>query len=127
MPTVKATKQIIDWDAENGCAVVINAGETGELSDAMAEKHKDSWKTSKPQLDHDDNGKAGGSKPKKERKAAKSSGDPELGAARKRYRDVFGKNPGPKWDIATIDAKIAEKQSEGVDDAGDEDDGAPAE
>lgn len=75
-------------------------------------------KTDKPQLDHDSDGKAGGSLPKAQRKpkaAGKKPADPELGEARKRYREVFGKNPGPKWSVDEIDAKIAEERAEAGD------------
>jgi len=52
-----------------------------------------------PQLDRDNDGHPGGSLPI----------DKEgLGEARRAYREKFGKNAGPRWDAATIHAKIAE-------------------
>lgn len=55
-----------------------------------------------PQLDHDDNGKAGGSKSAK--------GDPEkLKAARKEYERVMKKKPFNGWDEAELNRRIAEK------------------
>lgn len=59
--------------------------------------------TDKPQLDHDHNGKAGGSVAKKE--------PSELGAARAAYREAFGKNAGPRLSAEQIWAKIAEAQT----------------
>jgi hypothetical protein len=48
-------------------------------------------------LDHDANGKKGGSLP-----------DSDLGDLRKQYRAKFGKNAGPKWTAADIADKLAE-------------------
>lgn len=62
---IKATHSIIDWDADAGRMVVINAGETGTLSETMRSKHEGSWepvnKRDIPQFDHDSNGEPGGS------------------------------------------------------------------
>ena len=40
---IKATRQIIDWDAEAGAALILNVGDEGDLSDAMLAKHEGSW------------------------------------------------------------------------------------
>lgn len=42
-------------------------------------------------------------------KAAKGPKNPALATARAAYREAFGKNPSPKFDVATIEARIAEK------------------
>lgn len=64
---IKATKPIIDWDGEAGQMVVLNAGDTGTLSETMRVKHEGSWEPSGkrdlPQLDRDNDGEAGGSLP----------------------------------------------------------------
>lgn len=61
------TRSIIEWDAERGSSVVINIGETGELSDALAAPHIETGAAEAadplPQLDHDHDGSAGGSEP----------------------------------------------------------------
>ena len=61
------TRSIIEWDAERGSSVVINIGETGELSDALATPHIESGTAEEadplPQLDHDNDGAPGGSEP----------------------------------------------------------------
>lgn len=54
----------------------------------------------KDPLDHDGNGKKGGSK------APKKTED--LTDLRKEYRDVVGKKPFAGWDAAILKAKIAE-------------------
>lgn len=54
-----------------------------------------------PQLDHDGDGEPGGSLPIEEAPA-------DLGEARKRYHATFGKNPGPRWTVEQIEAKLAE-------------------
>lgn len=43
---------------------------------------------------------------------AAATGQSDLGAARKAYRAVFGKGPGPSWSIEQIAAKIAEKAAQ---------------
>ncbi len=52
-------------------------------------------------LDHDADGKKGGS-------VVKS----ELAQLRLDYKEAFGKGPSPKWDADTLRAKIAEKAQE---------------
>lgn len=52
-----------------------------------------------PQLDHDGNGKPGGS-------VSGGAGD-EIGALRDAYRDRFGKRPFMGWDADTLKAKLA--------------------
>ncbi|KPL67414.1 hypothetical protein SZ64_04415 [Erythrobacter sp. SG61-1L] len=67
--------------------------------------------TDKPQLDHDGDGKAGGSKPKAKRAAKPAKAEKPaspLAAARKAYHAMFGKNPGPRWSVEQIEAKMAE-------------------
>jgi hypothetical protein len=51
----------------------------------------------RPQLDHDDNGREGGSK----------SAGGNLTALRAEYREKLGKNPFNGWDAATLREKIA--------------------
>jgi len=106
---IKALGLIVEWD--EGQMVVINPGETGELSDAKAREKTDAGLARPvgklPQLDHDHDGKAGGSKPR----AAKTSAPSALGEARKAYKAAFGKAPGPRWPVAEIEAKIAAKQA----------------
>lgn len=73
MIKVKATATIIDWDADASRSVVINCGETGEISEKLAKVHEGSWERSDeesdaehadlPQLDHDGDGHPGGSLP----------------------------------------------------------------
>jgi hypothetical protein len=52
----------------------------------------------RPQLDHDGDGKAGGS--------AKQTGD-EVAALRKAYEDKFGRKPFNGWDAAKLREKLA--------------------
>lgn len=81
---VKAIRTIIAWDAAAGQTVIINAGETGEISEKLAEIHAGDWRAveqaeapaeeappeaggeqeepSSP-LDHDGDGQPGGSEP----------------------------------------------------------------
>lgn len=118
MQQVKATKQIIDWDAEAGQSVIINIGDTGELSAAMLENHKGSYEliADKPQLDHDGDGKAGGS-------TSGGSGD-EMAALRDEYENVVGKRPFNGWDAEELRRRMDEALAAK---AGDEDEGeAPA-
>lgn len=129
---IEAIEPIIEWDARRHQMAVINPGATGDVSDELGQsliasgRAKDpTWeKPAKPQLDHDGDGKPGGSMAGAESSAA-------LGAARKRYKAAVGKQSGPKWDVATIEAKLAEflaANPPAADDggAGAEDDGAPA-
>lgn len=62
---IKATRQIIDWDAEAGAALILNVGDEGDLSDAMLAKHDGSYEFVEDlaQLDHDGDGEPGGSLP----------------------------------------------------------------
>jgi hypothetical protein len=120
---IKAKSLIVEWDGTR--VVVINPGESDELPDAMAQTYIDSGHaepaTEKSQLDHDRNGKPGGSLPVGE--------DPDaLGDARKRYRAAFGKNAGPRWTVEQIEAKIAEHAADNppADDADDDEDVAEA-
>lgn len=74
------------------------------LEASMAVKVIDAPSKSDP-LDHDDNGKKGGSKP--------ADGDKdEIATLRAEYTDLFGKKPFPGWDAEElqkrIDAKLAE-------------------
>lgn len=69
MIKVKAIATIIDWDADANRSVVINRGESGEISEKLAKVHEGSWEPDDeehadlPQLDHDHDGKPGGSLP----------------------------------------------------------------
>lgn len=56
-------RAIIDWDADARQTIVINQGETGEISEKLAEVHRDAWSDDLPQLDHDRDGRPGGSLP----------------------------------------------------------------
>ena len=109
---VKATRQIIDYDADTRAVIVINKGETGELSEAMCEKHKGSWEPAGAK----DTPAPAEKKTKAPAKPKASSS--ELGALRKQYREVFGKGPSPKWDVDALKAKIAEKTAGTGDDVG---------
>lgn len=62
------------------------------------------------QLDHDGDGEPGGSLPLGEDAA-------DLGDARKRYHAAFGKNPGPRWTVEQINAKLAEANGSAAADA----------
>ncbi len=108
-------KALTTFTAFTGEMKVFNAGTVGELPDHIAQTYIDSGQaepaTDKPQLDHDNDGKAGGSEPLGEDKIA-------LGEARKRYFAVFGKNPGPRWGVAKIEEVIAEHEAGTNDDAG---------
>ena len=88
---VKATRPIIDWDAEAGRSVVINKGETGILSDSLASIHEGSWEPAEdlPQLDHDGDGAPGGSVPD----------DPPA---------LTGKNKAELLDIAKAEGAVAD-------------------
>lgn len=57
----------------------------------------------RPQLDHDHDGKEGGSK----------SAGGDLAAVRAEYTSVTGKRPFNGWDADTLRAKIAEKRAQG--------------
>lgn len=59
---VKAIRQIIDYDADNRQTVVLNIGDTGDLSENMLAKHEGSWE------------------PCEARKEAKSKGGKQAGA-----------------------------------------------
>lgn len=86
------TRSIIEWDAERGSSVVINIGETGELSDALAAPHIEAGTAEEvdplPQLDHDGDGQSGGS--------ISATGD--LAELRAEYRAALGKPPFNGWD-----------------------------
>ena len=67
-----------------------------------------------PQLDHDGDGKPGGS--------VTAQGD-DVPALRARYKELVGKNPFNGWDAAELSRRIAELAPD--DDVLGEDDGAP--
>lgn len=114
---VKATRQIIDYDADTRAVIVINKGETGELSEAMCEKHKGSWEPTSAK------GTSAPTEKKPKTPAKPKTSSSELGALRKQYREVFGKGPSPKWGIDVLKAKIAEKTAATE---GDDGNGTPA-
>lgn len=64
---IKAISQIIDWDADGSRTVVLNKGDTGEVSDKFGQTKIDDGLAEAveelPQLDHDGDGDAGGSMP----------------------------------------------------------------
>jgi hypothetical protein len=62
-------------------------------------EHHGKVKGGKPQLDHDKDGKAGGSK------AAEETVD--LPALRAAYKEKFGKKPFGGWDAETLREKLA--------------------
>lgn len=103
---IKAIDPIIEWDADAGRMAIVNAGESAEVSDKLGQAKIDAGAAkavgTRRQLDHDDDGRAGGSKPGEKSTSA-------LGEARKRYRAAFGKNAGSKWTVEQVEAKIAEK------------------
>lgn len=101
---VKAVQPFVAFTGEMR---VFNVGDEKPLPADVAQTYLDSGqavlpgtKPAKPQLDRDGDGKPGGSKGGADSSAA-------LGAARKRYRAAVKKNAGPKWDVATIEAKLA--------------------
>lgn len=111
-------RAIIDYDADRRSTVIINKGETGEISEKLAEIHRDAWADDLDQLDHDGDGQAGGSN------APEHSDD--LAALRKHYKEVIGKNPFPGWDADELRRRIdaataADEDGEG--EGGDEGDG----
>lgn len=111
-------KALSTFTAFDGEMKVFNKGDKGELGDVLAAQFIESGfaepyaQTDKPQLDHDGDGKAGGSKPKAERAAKPAKAEKPaspLAAARKAYRAVFGKNAGPKWSAEEIEAKVSDE------------------
>lgn len=110
--TIKALSTFVAFTGEMR---VFNAGDVGPLPANIAQSYIETGQAeavtdeappakapaaAKPQLDHDKDGKAGGS-------AAGDDSTAALGAARKRYRAAVGRNAGPRWDVATIEAKLA--------------------
>ncbi|QZP06801.1 hypothetical protein [Caenibius sp. WL] len=86
---IKATKcTIIEWDAEQGRAVVINPGETDRLADKLAQPYVDAEMA----VEVDDD-------------AAPADDLAEMRAA---YQAALGKKPHHSWDADTLKAKIAE-------------------
>ncbi len=134
---VKATKQIIDWDAEAGASIILNVGDTATLSDAMLERYKGSYEPAEQpsladmcaqivaELDAGDpNGEPEPLAITDDERAALpqldhdgdgapggsvAPADPkeELDALRARYKQLAGKGFFPGWDAATLRAKIA--------------------
>lgn len=99
---ITALTQIIGWDAEDHRAVIINAGETDDVSEpfghAQAEAGAASCVGDLPQLDHDGDGYPGGS--------VAATGD-DLPALRARYEEVVGKRPFPGWHADELSRRIA--------------------
>lgn len=103
---VRAIRQIIDYDADARRVVVLNVGDTGDLSEDMLAKHEGSWEPSDDlsQLDHDGDGRPGGS--------VTATGD-DLPALRARYKDLVGKNPFNGWGADELSRRIAELDHDG--------------
>lgn len=99
---ITAISQIIDWDAERGCSVILNPGETGEIGDRLGQQKIDAGEAEEvdalPQLDHDGDGEPGGS--------VAATGD-DVPALRARYKEVLGKAPFPGWDAKELARRIA--------------------
>lgn len=145
---IRATRQIIDWDAESGSSLILNVGDTDTLSPTMLAKHEGSWEPadgtvftgsismaviddgtlaapklgSEPitdPLDHDGDGEPGGS-------IAPADHDGDLHSLRERYEALAGKRVFNGWDADTLRGKITELEAMAIaDDLGDEGD-APA-
>ena len=110
---VKATRQIIDYDADARRVVVLNIGDIDDLSEQMLAKHEGSWEPADdlPQLDHDGDGHPGGS--------VTAQGD-DLPALRARYKELAGKNPFNGWNAKELTRRIAELDHDGDGDQSDE-------
>ena len=93
---IKALATIIEFD--NGQMAVINAGEEGELSEALA-------------LQKIAAGVAEGAEPKAEvAAAAEPSDNDELKTARARYGDVMGKKAFAGWTLDQLNEKISQAE-----------------
>lgn len=104
---------IVEWDPAQARMVIINPGESDELSDALARQHVDGGRAKV--VGAKDASVAAAPKPTKP-KAAKAPKNPELASARAAYKAAFGKGPSPKWTAEQIAAKISER-SANTDDA----------
>lgn len=95
---IKALATIIEFD--NGQMVVINSGEEGELSEALA-------------LQNIAAGVAEDAEPKAEATAAAAepSDNDELKTARARYSEVLGKKAFPGWSLEQLNEKIAQAEA----------------
>ncbi|CDO34050.1 hypothetical protein [Novosphingobium sp. KN65.2] len=119
---IKAITQIIDWDGHDRRAVIINADETDTVSDTFGKMKVDAGQAEDvdgeylPQLDHDGDGKPGGS--------TAGEGD-DIDALRAEYKEVLGKNYFAGWDAAELRKRIDEhKAQESGGSTGDEGDDA---
>lgn len=122
-------KALGTFTAFTGEMQVFNKGDKGELPEDVAIEYINAGLAAKSTAGAsvDESAATNVTAPKSNKKV---SADPELGDARKRYRAVFGKNPGPKWSVEKINQVIADNQSDddaqtGEDGSGGE--GAPAE
>lgn len=94
---VKATNQIIDWDADAGQMVVINAGDVGTLNETMRAKHEGSWE---PHGDDDLEDEDEGSAP--------DNDVPDIDALRQRIAELEGENA----EVATLRTRVTELETE---------------
>jgi len=111
---IKAISQIIEWDAEAGRSCIINKGEEGEASEALAMRLIEEGVAEAPliihaqtnppvhapilsQLDHDGDGEPGGSDA--------PTGD-DITALRAEYKELAGKGFFPGWDAAELHRRI---------------------
>lgn len=93
IPTVK-----IKTDYGRGWAIINES----DFDPEVHERFDAPTVASRPQLDHDGDGKAGGS--------TKPPQTDDLAALRAEYQDVLGKRPFNGWDAGTLRKKIAEAE-----------------
>lgn len=106
---IKAIGTIIEWDAEQGRTVIINPGETDDLSDTLAQAHIDS-STAKKAGTTKEAAPAETTAPAKAPAPADAAKD-ALKAARLRYKELAGKNVNNAWSIDIVNAKIADLEA----------------
>jgi hypothetical protein len=85
---IKAVASIIEWDAEMGRMAILNAGDEGEVGDALAEA-----KIAAGVAEEVD-----GDEPSAE----------DIADLRAQYEARTGKKPHHRWSAETLQAKIAE-------------------
>jgi hypothetical protein len=96
---------IVEWDPAQSRMVIINPGESDELSDTLAQQHVDGGRATA--VGAKSEARAAAPKPAKT-KGSKAAKNPALAAARANYKAAFGKNPSPRFTVDQINARIAE-------------------
>jgi hypothetical protein len=100
-------KALSTFVAFTGQMNVFNAGDTGDLPDAVASQFIDAGRAvavDADPLDHDGDGESGGSV---------SATGPDISGLRAIYQEVLGKKPFPGWDADELQRRIDAHEAAG--------------